>query len=95
MLRAENMLVDGTIHDLNTLTREVALLVNGEILWVDVPVTCPVYVNGERVKLRLLQVLDHVVVDLKRSRERAIAECIAVRPWSALERNRVEAAGHR
>jgi hypothetical protein len=73
------MVVEGTIRQLNTLAREVLVLVNGQLLDVDVPVTCPVYVNAERVKLRLLQALDRVVVDFKRDGARAVAESIEVR----------------
>jgi hypothetical protein len=96
------MIVEGTIHDLNTVTREVLVLVNGEILDVDVPVACPVYVNEERVKLRLLQALDRVLVEFKREGDRAIAESIEVRRRAQrrrgeemVGRNRAETSGNR
>lgn len=74
------MLAKGTIDDLDTINREIVVRVNDEILPVDVPVTCPVYVNGERVKLRLLQIRDVVVVAFTREAGRAIAESVEVRP---------------
>jgi hypothetical protein len=91
----ENMVVEGTIHDVDIVSRELLVLVKaatvgadlqsaqsveGDILDLDVPVTCPVFVNGERVKLRLLQPLDHVLVDFKKEGVRAIALLIEVRP---------------
>jgi hypothetical protein len=113
---AESMVIEGTIHDVDIVSREIALLVDaaadlpprlslppttendlffparagerrrgegateGHILGLDVPVTCSVYVNGARVKLRLLQPFDHVLVGFKRDGDRAIALFIEVRP---------------
>jgi hypothetical protein len=73
------MVVTGTIYDLDTINREVSIRVNGQILPVDVPVTCRVHVNGERVKLRLLQTRDYVLVEFKKEADRAVAESIEVR----------------
>ena len=92
------MVIEGTIRDVDSVSREVSLFVEmaadwqsaegidrrgsieGDILDLDVPVTCSVYVNGARVKLRLLQPLDHVLVGFKRDGDRAIALFIEVRP---------------
>jgi len=88
------MVIEGTIRDVDIVTREVLVLVKaaagadlqsaesaaGDILDLDVPVICPVFVNGERVKLRLLQPLDQVVVDFRKEGARGIALFIEVRP---------------
>jgi hypothetical protein len=73
------MIVEGTIRDLDTVNREVLVLVQGNTLDLDVPVSCPVFLNEECVKLRLLQPLDHVVAGFRREGDRAIAEFIEVR----------------
>jgi hypothetical protein len=41
-----------------------------------VPVNCPVHVNEERVKLRLLQAGDHVVVEFRKEGDREVAESV-------------------
>ena len=83
------MVVEGTIEDLDTIAREVLVRVKDEILGLDVPVTCPVYVNEQRVKMRLLQPFDNVVVDFKREGDRAVAESIVV------GRNSADPSGYR
>jgi hypothetical protein len=51
--------VAGVIQDVDALAREIRLLTADGERVVDVPPECAVYLNGERVKLRLLQPSDH------------------------------------
>ena len=74
------MVVEGTIFDLDTIAREVLVSVQGQILDLDVPAGCPVLVNKEPVKLRLLQRMDRVQIQFKSEGNRAVAESIEVRP---------------
>src|SRR5262245_51429463 len=50
--------VTGVIQSVDLARRELALLVDGTAQVFDVPPDCDVVLNGERVKLRLLQPLD-------------------------------------
>jgi hypothetical protein len=54
--------VAGTIHHVDSSSRELTLLVNGERTELVVPPDCLVRLNGERVKLRLLQPGDQAEV---------------------------------
>src|SRR5262245_10960436 len=47
--------VRGTVRQVDPVSREVRLLVAGELLDFVVPPDCVIVVNDERVKLRLLQ----------------------------------------
>jgi hypothetical protein len=76
------MVVEGTIFDLDMIAREVHVLVQGQVLDLDVPTGCPVVVNKEQVKLRLLQRMDRVMVQFKNEGNRAIAQSIEVRSLS-------------
>jgi hypothetical protein len=62
MRRAEQVTpvpeVAGIIQEIDPVAREIRLLTEGGVRVVDVPPECGVHLNGERVKLRLLQPLD-------------------------------------
>jgi hypothetical protein len=51
---------DGVIQQVDTVNRELRVLVNRTSLSFDVPPDCAVILNAERVKLRLLQPADRV-----------------------------------
>jgi hypothetical protein len=68
----------GTICRVNSLTREIAVRTSGELVEFDVPVECPVLLNGERVKLRLLQPMDRAQVTYDESQGRRQARSIRV-----------------
>jgi hypothetical protein len=46
----------------DTISREVTVQVNGTVMAFDVPPDCAIFLNRERVKLRLLQPSDWVCV---------------------------------
>jgi hypothetical protein len=55
-------LIEGTIQQIDTISREVVVYIDGAWMCFDVPADCPVLLNRERVKLRLLQPTDRVRV---------------------------------
>src|SRR5262245_16655004 len=54
--------VEGTIHRVDTSSRELTLLVDGVYTDLVVPPDCFIRLNGERVRLRLLQPGDRAEV---------------------------------
>ena len=72
--------VEGTIQNVDLLAREMQVAVAGAAHNFDVPITCPVYVNDERVKMRLLQPGDHVWVGFTRAEGRSVAQSLRVCP---------------
>ncbi len=52
----------GTVHRVDTVNRELTVLVNGDLLTFDVPVDCEITLHGERVRFRMLQPRDRVRV---------------------------------
>jgi hypothetical protein len=55
-------LVEGTLQRVDTVCREVIVRVDGRWMCFDVPTECAIFLNRERVKLRLLQPTDRVRV---------------------------------
>ena len=51
---------DGIVQHVDTVGREVRLLLSTGAAVVDVPMDCPILLRGERVKLRMLQNGDRV-----------------------------------
>jgi len=54
--------IDGVIRRVDAVSRDMTVLAGGIQKLVDVPSDCPIVLNGETVKLRLLQPGDHVRV---------------------------------
>lgn len=50
----------GVVLRVDTVNRELTVLVNGDALTFDVPVDCVVALHGERVRLRMVQPEDRV-----------------------------------
>ena len=64
--------INGIIRNVDTVNRDMTVMTEGRDKQVDVPVGCKILLNGESVKLRLLQPGDHVhVIFLQRSGGRA------------------------
>jgi hypothetical protein len=74
--------VDGIIQRVDALAREVTVLTDGVQMLFDVPADCAVLLCGERVKLRLLQPLDHAVVAYSPRQSPPAARVIEVMNWS-------------
>jgi len=54
--------IAGVIRQVDAVNRDMTLLAGGNHQLVDVPSECSILLNGETVKLRLLQPGDHVRV---------------------------------
>lgn len=54
--------ITGIIRHVDTVTRDITVLSGGSHKLMDVPPDCSIILNGESVKLRLLQPGDHVRV---------------------------------
>ena len=50
----------GVIHRVDPINRELAVVVNDDLLTFDVPVDCAIILHGERVRFRMLQPRDLV-----------------------------------
>lgn len=81
--------IDGIIQQIDPVARELQIRANGVVLTIDVPVDCGILLNGERVKLRLLQALDQVQIRYVRSADFLSARSIEV-SWFARESEKKE-----
>lgn len=70
----------GVVHCVDTVNREVAVFVNGELLAFDVPIGCAVVLHGEPIKLRMVQPQDRVKITYVRRDGFRIALAIEVQP---------------
>ena len=76
--------VAGTLRLIDALARELTLCANGAEIRFDVPVDCQIQLNGERVKLRLLQPLDHAQIFFEECKGSRLARSIRVNwLWAA------------
>jgi len=64
----------GTIQHVDLVNREVTIVVNRSETRVEVPTSCTVLVNGERAKLRLLQVGDSARITFRTRSQIRIAD---------------------
>jgi hypothetical protein len=81
-LQRDNIIeITGPLQRIDAATRQVEVLVQGAVRVVDVPTGCSVFLNGERVKLRLLQPLDPALLLCTRGEGTWIAETIRVSTW--------------
>lgn len=51
---------EGVVHSIDLIDRTITLLLSSGMVTIDVPPSCEIWLNGERVKLRLLQQHDCV-----------------------------------
>ena len=68
----------GRLLRVDTLNRELALLVGDVVVELDVPPSCPVVLNGQAVRLRLLQPQDRLRVTYEAGLGRGVARRIDV-----------------
>jgi hypothetical protein len=54
--------IQGTLQRIDIVCREVVVRIDGAWMCFDVPSDCAIFLNRERVKLRLLQPTDRVRV---------------------------------
>jgi hypothetical protein len=70
----------GVVHRVDTINRELTVLVNRGLLTFDVPVDCEITLHGERVRFRLVQPRDRVKVRHARRGASIVALAIHVQP---------------
>ena len=71
---------DAVIHRVDPVNRELAALVEGILVTIDVPPACEVILRGERIKLRMVQPRDRVRVTYTESANPIVARAIEVLP---------------
>jgi hypothetical protein len=72
------LLAEGAVCQVDTINRELVLLVNGARLVVDVPPDCKIVLRGERIRLRVVQPRDRARVTYAVCRGRPAARSIDV-----------------
>lgn len=68
--------MEGIIQDVDAVNRDMTVLTAGQQKLVDVPPACPIVLNGETVKLRLLQPGDQVHIVYRNRNNRRAAQRI-------------------
>jgi hypothetical protein len=75
--------ITGVVQRIDDVARQVEVLVQGVARLLDVPTGCDVFLNGERVKLRLLQPSDRARLICVPGEETWTARSILVSSWGA------------
>lgn len=70
----------GVVQHIDTVNRELVVLVDGDELIVDVPVGCIILLHRERIKLRLVQPGDSVHITHMRRGALLVARTMLVQP---------------
>lgn len=71
---------EGIVQRVDTVGRELKVLLSTGVAVVDVPLDCPVMLRGERIKLRMVQPGDEVRIMYSRGRGRIIGKLVEVQP---------------
>ena len=71
--------VEGTVQQIDLINRAVTVRQENTMMTFDVPPACVVRLNGERVKLRMLQQRDRVSVRYRAAPSGPIAQIIEAR----------------
>lgn len=72
----------GIVQRVDLVQREVAVLMQNGIKFFDIPPDCPIFLHGERIKLRMMQPRDHVNIRFTSGLELSIASSVEVQPDS-------------
>ena len=70
----------GSVKRVDVVSRELHVQLGTAVIVFDVPSNCPILLRYERVKLRLVQPGDSVVINFTRSGNRRIANLIHAQP---------------
>ena len=70
--------IEGSIHSIDVPCREMVILANGQQHRFDIAGDCTVWLHGERVKLRILQVTDQVHISYTSHVDNLVAVLIRV-----------------
>jgi len=68
--------IEGVLQHVDVINRDVRVFTTGGVTSFDVPPGCTILLNGENVKLRLLQTSDHVRVSYTHENAVRVAERI-------------------
>jgi hypothetical protein len=74
--------VQGAVQQVDTVGREITVLLSTGIAVFDVPPDCPIFLHGERIKLRMVQSGDQARITFAGSRDARIASRLEVQPDS-------------
>jgi hypothetical protein len=70
---------DGVVVRVDTVSRELTVLLSDGLRVIDVPSGCPITLRGERVRLRMLQAQDFVQVTYADHRNSRVASAVEVK----------------
>jgi hypothetical protein len=70
----------GAVQRVNTVEREISVLLPTGFAVFEVPSDCPILLRGEPIKLRLIQPRDHVRIAYAELQGRLIAHLLEVQP---------------
>ena len=70
----------GAVHRVDTVEREISVLISTGLAVFDVPSDCPILLRGEPIKLRLIQPRDQVRIAFTDYQGRLIAHLLEVQP---------------
>lgn len=71
---------EAVVHRVDPINRELAALVDGDLVMIYVPPACDLMLRGERIKLRMVQPRDRVRVTYTAFANSMIASAIEVQP---------------
>lgn len=77
-------MVEGIVRRLDLVGRDLAISIPEGQESFDVPPDCPVILNGERVKMRMVQPGDRVWVTFRRTPDRLVTQQLDVQPKALL-----------
>jgi hypothetical protein len=72
--------VRGIVQLVDTVQRELTVLMHNGLAVVDIPPDCPIVLHGERIKLRMVQPRDHVRIRLAEGDTLPTAKAVEVQP---------------
>ena len=72
----------GAVQRVDTVAREIAVLLPTGLELFYVPPDCPIYLHGERIKLRMIQPRDQARVTFARGRGTLSVQLLEVQPDS-------------
>jgi hypothetical protein len=75
---------NGIVQRVDTVQREVTVLLQNGLELFDIPPDCLIFLHGERIKLRMIQPRDHVKIRFTAGDELPIATSVEVQPDSGL-----------
>jgi hypothetical protein len=79
----QSQFAKGIVQRVDTVQREVKVLMQNGLGLFDIPPDCPIFLHGERIKLRMIQPRDHVNIRFIAGEELPMATSVEVQPDSS------------